>query len=180
MKYVLKHKDLVGAAIAVGLLSSVSVQTASAHNSHNKPPAPPSTIVDSKGAYVASLLGTNDLARLVNGTWVNIANPFQPEARFWLHPSNQLYPRYTSSDCSGTAYLTAPFTPRIGYLASQTGGVWGTSGTLYYAGDPVAFVSVQSERQPDGTCATFNGFSDWFGPLTGVQIGPFGLPFTLQ
>src|SRR5438874_397196 len=79
MKYVLKHKDLVGAAIAVGLLSSVSVQTASSHNSHNKPPAPPSTIVDSKGAYVASLLGTNDLARLVNGTWVNIANPFQPE-----------------------------------------------------------------------------------------------------
>jgi hypothetical protein len=27
---------------------------------------------------------------------------------------------------------------------------------------------------------TFNGFSDWFGPLTGVQIGPFSLPFILE
>ena len=180
MKYVLQREQLVCAALALGLLSSVSALAASSNYFHTRAPAPPSTITDSRGAYVASLLGTNDLARLVKGTWVQIANPFQPEAGFWLHPTNQLYPRYTSSDCSGTAYITAPFTPRIGYLASQTGGVWGTSGTLYYAGDPVAFISVQSERQPDGSCATFNGFSDWFGPLTGVQIGPFGLPFTLE
>jgi hypothetical protein len=162
------------------LLSSVSALAASSNNPHTKPPPPPSTIVDSKGAYVASLLGTNDLARLVNGTWVKIDSPFQPEAGFLLYPSKYLYPRYASSDCSGAAYITAPSTPRPGYVASQTGGVWGTSGTLYYAGDPVSFMSVQSERQPDGSCVTFSGFSDWFGPLTGVQIGPFSLPFTLE
>jgi len=56
----------------------------------------------------------------------------------------------------------------------------GDKRTLYFAGDPVAFISVQSERQPDGSCVNFSGFSDWFGPLTGVQIGPFSLPLTLE
>ena len=99
-------------------------------------------VVDHNGKVVGNLLGPGQVIRKINGTWVE----FTGVVRDGLMPTQPENVFYTTSNCSGIAYLDARSVPMPGYLIGPAGSeyVVGKTTTIYYPAPPYRTLPLSS------------------------------------
>ena len=109
----MKKYHLVSAALAIGLLGSASVMAAPP----DKTPAG-TQVVDSTGAVLGNLaVGQSLIERQINGAWYAVYTAIRDG--LFVAPANFVVIYYTSTNCTGTAYLDARFLPPIVWLTNH-------------------------------------------------------------
>jgi hypothetical protein len=122
--------------------------------------APGTLVVDSTGAVVGNMCGPGCVSRQVGGVWIYFADRIGRDGL--VAETLDLMPfEYTSSDCSGTAYLDISGLPAEAFLVSPVQQTFVTSATIYYPAPPFQKLPISSVLFPTG-CVKFNppGISD--------------------
>ena len=143
----MKKHLLVSAAVAIGLLGSASVMAAAPDKT------PPGTeVVDSRGAVVGNLaVGQGLTERQINGVWY--AFFLASRDGLFVFPTNALTIYYTSTNCTGTAYLDARSLPPIVFLTNPNfpdGGGPVNSATMDYPAAPFQALPISSFSNGNG------------------------------
>lgn len=167
------------AAIVLGLRSSSPVPA------QTRPfPLPDSlagrTIVDANGKFVGNLLGENVIELKINGIWV-LTSKIQKGAFIPNNPS-QLRQYFTTSDCTGQAYMEAAALPVNGIIAT-----FGANPTVFYPGTP-KYLTIFSVKYgytslvplTGGTCWVPFPSPLWGGPTTVHNLSGFVAPFSIK
>ncbi|HVE65063.1 MAG TPA: hypothetical protein VNC59_00670 [Thermoanaerobaculia bacterium] len=133
--------------------------------------APPSSsrpfrVVDRNGALVGQVVTENLVAREINGNWVT----FYVHAGFGIYDSNAIYLHYTTTNCSGAAYL-----PHTSMFAEGTR----VGPRLYYPADQQV-LTPQSHKiiygsGEEGPCYAAAGIADVYGTAASANVEGFGL-----
>jgi hypothetical protein len=154
---------------AVTSLFLATAQFAYAGNGNSsQPPGNPHVfrVIDRHGRLVGYSLTDNVVAREVNGVWVT----FYSNPGTGIFDSRAIYIYYSTSDCSGTPYITH-------YSNFSEGTRVGP--TLYYPTDAqelsprsLRLVSGDGEQ---GLCSLAPNVSGVFGVATTVDVDSFGL-----
>jgi hypothetical protein len=138
---------------------------------------PGSRVVDSAGKVLGNLSGQDIVERNVNGTWVGIS-PVTPQG-FQTYPDSVIL-LYTTSNCTGQAYMEADELPVTGELFGSINGAVATSATLYYPAPPYspapAFNSQGTFTGPNNAmqCCTSMGATVSCGYIPVVGSGLYG------
>jgi hypothetical protein len=137
-------------------------------------------VVDSRGAQIGPYYPPEVALRKINGLWLPL-----PVLTTGFSNTGVLL-NYTSSDCSGTAYLFQNPADLANVQVGLNIGV--VNGVLYYGDAAVAqSMAMNSERllNPDGTpeqpCTTSEEFNP-FSPAITLDLSTLGFtpPFTIQ
>ena len=126
----------------------------------------PFRVIDKNNNLVGYTVSDNLVARDINGVWVT----------FYVHPamgifdSDAIYLNYTTTDCSGTAYITH-------YSTFSEGTRVGSK--LYYPADqqqlnPLSLRVAYGTGQP-GPCYPASNIAGVYGVATTVDVDSFGL-----
>jgi hypothetical protein len=126
----------------------------------------PFRVVDKNGTQVGYAVSENVVAREINGLWVS----FYVHTATGIFDSNAIYVYYTSTDCSGTRYIThysmfaegTRVGPRLYYPADQQ--------TLSPRSLRVAYGSGE-----EGPCFAASDVTGVYGVAATVNIDTFGL-----
>jgi hypothetical protein len=139
------RKRVLASAVAIGLLASVSAMAA---NPNKSTAQPGTTIVDANGTLIGNIYGESvrgdPIYRQINGTWYAIF-PAPRREGLNAYPASSLdYIYYTSSNCTGVAYLGAFQFPPIAYLTTNAGGNGVTTASITYPATPWQTLEISS------------------------------------
>jgi hypothetical protein len=137
-------------------------------------------IVDSRGTVVGNVFALEYALRLVDNEWVQFN---LVDYGVVQNLNNVVF--FSTSDCSGQAYMEAGSFPHIGYiLGLGPPGPNGTfsTGTLYFPASPFGFVSVGSNRsiKSNSSCNPLSSFSLFVGQMKSIALPGFVPPFTIR
>ena len=137
------------------LTSSTMTQSSNAAAVKAGTPAPGTQIVDSTGAVVGNFCGFGCVTRNVNGVWLSLVSGVRRDGLV-VSSTTPVPFMYTSSNCSGTAYLDATSIPINGYMVNGVAisGV-ATTATLYYPATPYQSLLISSSNN-GGACQVAN------------------------
>jgi hypothetical protein len=128
-------------------------------------------VLDKRGALVGYTVTDNMVAREIDGTWVT----FYVHPAFGIFDSDAIYFHYTTTDCTGTRYITH-------YSTFSEGTRVGPK--LYYPTDQQQLIPrslrVAHGSGPDGPCYPASDIPGTYGVAASVDVDSFGLelPFT--
>ncbi len=126
---------------------------ADASMAHFGKPAPGTQVVDSRGTVVGNLLVGGEVTRKINGIWISFSGPIRDGIVTELLSNINFY--YTSSNCTGTAYLDATLLPIPGYPVGQE--TVSKTVTIYYPAPPYQSLPISSRAVVGvpNNCQTF-------------------------
>ncbi|HEY2245270.1 MAG TPA: hypothetical protein VGH47_13815 [Xanthobacteraceae bacterium] len=178
--YFMKRKYLVGSALAIGLLASVSAMAANTAPMNGKA-TPPTKIVDAQGTLVG-YVQAGTLLVLLNNTWVYLGNSFTsagitPVIGAAGPPWNTYY---QSTDCSGNVgYMDVSTLPGIGFLIGDPSAPVNSGGVIFPSPN-AALTAVNSYRQSGAPYCYPTTDHRVVAPENSATFGPFVLPLTPQ
>jgi hypothetical protein len=128
--------------------------------------------IDVNGQLVGYNVNGNYFARMIDGIWVSFPiSPLGFDNPFASPEGNSATALYATTDCSGAAYKWSDI--------FHSGSVVGT--TLYYAQEPIAPITVQSQRLFDeahpagGACNAGGSFSIPAGTMATFDLSTLNL-----
>jgi hypothetical protein len=113
-------------------------------------------VVDRKGAVVGNFSAGNVIREIEKGVWVSFA---VARAGIGVVPLNSVRFLYTSSNCTGTAYLDVSEIPIQGYAVGTTPPPFSNTATIYYPSLPYQSLPISSRiidsgQPPPSNCQT--------------------------
>jgi len=151
-------------AVMSFFLATMPAQAAGGSNGRGDPHV--FRVLDKRGTLVGYTVTDNMVAREVDGTWVT----FYVHPAFGIFDSDAVYLHYTTTDCTGTPYITH-------YSTFSEGTRVGSK--LYYPTDQQELnprsLRVARGHAPDGPCYPASDIPGVYGVATTVDIDSFGL-----
>lgn len=141
-------------------------------------PAEPLVVVDSNGVEVGTVLGPPfsgpNVARQINGVWVAFPfSQFGPTQFGPGGPPSQEFVLYTSSDCSGPAYLDASTLP------VQSAALSADPNVMSYPGDVQLLTMNSAQTVTNGVYSACQQiippFQSYFGSISVFDFSTLGL-----
>jgi hypothetical protein len=169
---------------AVGLFPSASAALAQDSRSTPLPPPPGNNgrvVVDAKNMVVGYLLAGYSLEIIINNGYLSLLNSQNSlQGYTTITPGlnglqANLY--WTSSNCTGQAYIPWNGLLPGGYIVTPSGGV-STTGTLYYSG-PAQTINVASYAA-FGSCQSFPPYSMTAGVVKTSDVPTITPPLTVK
>ena len=140
-------------------------------------------VVDATGAVVGNLVsqlstGQSLIERQINGVWYTVFTASRDG--LIVFPPNVLPIYYTSTNCTGTAYLDARPLPPIVFLANSNfpnGGGPVNSATMDYPAAPFQALPISSSLDISGTCRLLSTTMSvgFFTPTTLTVVPPLSV-----
>lgn len=134
--------------------------------------AGPQVVVDANGIFVGILAQSGMVAFPVTGGWVGVTFDALGYTNVISGSPNLLY---TTSNCTGTAYISESGSPVNGMISQS-----GSTIRLDYPVSPFGTQNIDSAQQANGSCSTFGSATPFVVGVDANQTLSFTTPFSLQ